>query len=164
MGAFHRSLMAAIFKQGNRKGNRGPRGVFPPLARDVDYRLTPKSGRASGVPRRSSSSDTSSCLAVDQGGALCRPLSTPSSSHTSTSVPWRERPRDLAASAIMPAATAEVAHATLAGCHRLRCRAQTCATRRSDPDGISDVDRRVFRSAFPLWFLESNFETAAPRG
>jgi hypothetical protein len=30
---------------------------------------------------------------------------------------WRERPRDLTASAIMPAATAEVAHATLAGRH-----------------------------------------------
>ena len=28
-------------------------------------------------------------------------------------VPWRERPRDLAGSAIMPAATEEVAHATL---------------------------------------------------
>jgi hypothetical protein len=28
-------------------------------------------------------------------------------------VPWRERPRDLAGSAITPAATAEVAHATL---------------------------------------------------
>ena len=28
-------------------------------------------------------------------------------------VPWRERPRDLTASAITPAATAEVAHATL---------------------------------------------------
>jgi hypothetical protein len=40
-------------------------------------------------------------------------------------VPWRERPPDLTASAIMPAATAEVAHATLAGCHRLRCRLRT---------------------------------------
>jgi hypothetical protein len=31
----------------------------------------------------------------------------------SMAVPWRERPRDLARSAIMPAATEEVAHATL---------------------------------------------------
>jgi hypothetical protein len=33
----------------------------------------------------------------------------------------------------MPAATAEVAHATIAGCHRLRRRVQTAGTRRSDP-------------------------------
>ena len=39
-------------------------------------------------------------------------------------VPWRERPRDLTASAIMPAATAEVAHATVERCHRIRRRAQ----------------------------------------
>jgi hypothetical protein len=65
----------------------------------------------------------------------------------------------------MPAATAEVAHATLAGCHRLRHRAQTCATRGSDPDGISDMDRPVFRCAFPPWFSDSDSETAdAARG
>ena len=39
--------------------------------------------------------------------------------------PWRERPRDLTVSAIMPAATAEVAHATLEGCHRARRRVET---------------------------------------
>ena len=39
--------------------------------------------------------------------------------------PWRERPRDLTASAIMPAATVEVAHATVEWCHRIRRRAQT---------------------------------------
>ena len=38
---------------------------------------------------------------------------------------------------------------TPAGCHRLRCRARMNATRRCDPVGISDVDRRAFRSAFP---------------
>ena len=64
----------------------------------------------------------------------------------------------------MPAATAEVAHAPLAGCHRLRRRAQTCATRRSAPDGISDVGRRASGVPSP-WFSDSDLETAdAARG
>jgi hypothetical protein len=41
-----------------------------------------------------------------------RTNSTPSARRSMT-VPWRERPRDLAAFAITPAATEEVAHATL---------------------------------------------------
>jgi len=58
----------------------------------------------------------------------------------------------------MPAATAEVAHATRAGCHRFRRRAQDCTTRRSDPDGISEGDRRGFRSGLPPWFSDSDSE------
>jgi hypothetical protein len=53
---------------------------------------------------------------TDQGlrTALCaaRTDVTPSA-RRSMAVPWRERPRDLTGSAISPAATAEVAHATL---------------------------------------------------
>jgi len=53
---------------------------------------------------------------TDQGprAALCaaRTDVTPSA-RRSMAVPWRERPRDLTAFAITPAATAEVAHATL---------------------------------------------------
>ena len=78
--------------------------------------------------------------------------------------PWRERPRDLTASAIMPAATVEVAHATVEWCHRIRRRAQTA------PQGTqilmaSEAIHRGFRSAFPPWFSDSDSETAgAARG
>ena len=47
------------------------------------------------------------------GGALCRPHHCDGPATRSMAVPWRERPRDLAALAIMPAAREMVAHATL---------------------------------------------------
>jgi hypothetical protein len=47
------------------------------------------------------------------GGDLCRPLSISWRQPRITGQPWRERPRDRTGSPISPAATAEVAHATL---------------------------------------------------
>jgi len=64
----------------------------------------------------------------------------------------------------MPAATVEVAHATVEWCHRIRRRAQTA------PQGTqilmaSEAIHRGFRSAFPPWFSDSDSETAgAARG
>ena len=79
-------------------------------------------------------------------------------------VPWRERPPDLTASAIMPAATAEVAHATLAGCHRLRCRLRTAGLHGQILMAFGGGPAR-FPEPFPPWFSDSGSETAdAARG
>ena len=71
-------------------------------------------------------------------------------------VHWRERPRDLTASASMPAATAQVAHATLA-CHRLRCavRRTACQNRpiptafRRQTGAVSDAPSTLVSDSHP---------------
>jgi hypothetical protein len=64
----------------------------------------------------------------------------------------------------MPAATVEVAHATLQGVIAFGS-AYRLHPRRSRPDDISEADRRGFRRAFPPWFSDSDSETAdAARG
>ena len=65
-----------------------------------------------------------------------------------TELTWRERPRDLTASAIMPAATAEVAHATLAGCHRLRRSGWGRFYRARDTSLNRDVALKILPDAF----------------
>ena len=108
--------------------------------------------------------------ALTLASAHCRRRSLPTARHrhgipAPATLTVAERPRDLTASAIMPAATAEVAHATLAGCHRRRRCFGDCANRRSNPDGISEPDRHGFRSAFTPWLSASDSETAdAARG
>jgi hypothetical protein len=102
-----------------------------------------------------------------RGRACCRPspraalcaasLVAPSPERSPTAVSWRARPRDLSASAILPAATAEVAHATRAGCHRLAAAQRLSRTRRSDPDGISEVGRRVSPERLPTVVSEAGF-------
>ena len=64
----------------------------------------------------------------------------------------------------MPAATAEVAHATLAGCHRLRRRVQTAP---QDGQILMAFRRRTgtVPERLPPWFSASDSETAdAARG
>jgi hypothetical protein len=71
--------------------------------------------------------------------------------------PWRERPRDLTISAIMPAATAEVAHATLEGCHRRYTTVRSWWLFGGRPVRFSE--------RLPPWFSYSPWETAdAARG
>ena len=98
------------------------------------------------------------------GGALCRPPGGATAERSPTAILWRARPRDLTASAITPAATAEVAHAACRPSSHFRRRHQPTPQRRSDPDGFSDVDRRGFGSAFPPWFQIPTRKRLTPRG
>ena len=164
-----RPVLNQALREGEQQGGTGPTARGVPLWIGSASRISFWSTERDCSPRQRAETTvkTSSRLQADRRrAALCAArLVAPLPERAPTPVSWRERPRDLTASAIMPAATAEVAHATLAGCHRLRRSVRDCGTRRSDPDGISEADRRGFRSAFPPWLSDSDSETAdAARG
>ena len=93
-------------------GNRASREVFPlccshPVFMASDAQAT---GRARGCFNCNQRRDL---LTEGSGRRSLPPAQFDAIGERSMAVPWRERPRDLARSAIMPAATEEVAHATL---------------------------------------------------
>jgi hypothetical protein len=98
--------------EGEREGERqSARGVPPPSTRFEHSSLA-----AFRPVRRSTVLSKHHCGRnfghQVTGGALCRPHKVPTVTDAIKRGPWRERPRDLAALAITPATTAEVAHAT----------------------------------------------------
>ena len=107
-------ISAMTSRRGNRGGNRASRGVFPlcwiPSSLPMASNAKP-AGRARGLFQLLSASQLSG-RAVRAAFCAARTESTPPA-RLSVTVPSRERPRDLAGYAITPAATAEVAHATL---------------------------------------------------
>ena len=150
--------------RGNRKGNRASRGVFPlsvflPAAILTNDRLRPNTLGAFKVSK-----------ALTLASAHCRrrslpPLDIATASPRQPPTRWRVPPLYLPACANRPAPHAVAAHATLAGCHRLRRSAETAPVRQSDPDGISEADRHGFRTAFhhPVFSLRLG-KRLTPRG
>ena len=107
--------ISTVPRRGGTVGGTGPRARCSPSPAFNSARVTSRCERLLVVPMRRS--NFQSAVRLDEGGvgaavfaARCNPTS---SAWRSIAVPWRERPRDLAALAITPAATAEVAHATL---------------------------------------------------
>ena len=157
-------MLNLTLPSGNAEGNGASREVFPLGSRRVEgssiSMKATRARRAQGATQVVAQVTGRRHRAARRAPRLVTPLPVPSS----TALSWRERPRDLTASAIMPAATAEVAHATPAVCHRLNRRAQTCATRRSDPDGISDVDGALSRAPSLPGFQTPTRKRLTPRG
>jgi hypothetical protein len=106
-------ISAMTSRGGNRGGNRATRGVFPSAASSpVPIASNAKPvGRTCGLFQLQSAPRLTG-RALRAALFAARSDVTPSA-RRSIAVPWRERPRDLTGSAITPAATAEVAHATL---------------------------------------------------
>ena len=149
---------------GGTGGGTGPcAGCSPRPAR------LPLLGDAPDYHRSTFSAGVKSLLAaglrrLPSGGGLCRPLSLTGTQSQLKGQPWRERPRDLPASSIMPAATVEVAHATVEWCHRIRRRAQTAPQGTQILMAFGGGSPR-FPERLPPWFLDSDSETAdAARG
>lgn len=106
-------ISAMTSRGGNRGGNRASRGVFPPVAPSP----VPIASDAKQAGRASSLFQLQSAPLLTGRGLraalfAARTNVTPRATRA-MAVPWRERPRELAGSAITPAATEVVAHATL---------------------------------------------------
>ena len=99
-------------RRGNTVGNRGSREVSPSgTQHSTCHRRCERSWRLE--PSGSTSINGAGCCTHTSGGVLCGPTSATQLARWSIAVPWRERPRDLAAWPAKPAATEVVAHATL---------------------------------------------------
>ena len=149
---------------GNRGGNRASRGVFPLFCtQSIANREQCEAGwtRRQFVPTAISAATYWPSL----GAALFAARTDVTlSARRSMAVPWRERPRDLTGSAIMSAATAGVAHATVQVCHRLRRRLPTARRDGRDLDGIQ-TRAVVVSDRLPTLVSDAAFETAdAARG
>ena len=107
-------ISAMTSRGGNRGGNRASREVFPLCC--IQSSAHRERCRGGWTRRRFAPTAISAATYWPSapGGALCRPHPFERRLRDGQwQNPWRERPRDLAGSAITPAATAEVAHATL---------------------------------------------------
>ena len=110
--------------RGTKGGTGGCAGCSPLLASSLPIWMA--DSKISSTSFQSSNARRASCFGAENpGGAFGRSVGArlPCARHRGQ--PWRERPRDLTASAIVPATTVEVAHATVEWCHRIRRRAQT---------------------------------------
>ena len=114
LGYSNKCVISAVTSRGGTVGGTGPRaGCSPhtaPSPGPIASNAKP-TGRAGGLFQLQSAPRLASRAL--RAALFCRPHDVTASARRSMAVPWRERPRDLAALAITPAATDEVAHATL---------------------------------------------------
>jgi hypothetical protein len=114
LGYSNKCVISAMTSRGGNRGGTGPRAACSPSAASSPVPIASNAklaGRACGLFQLQSAPRL-----TGRGlrAALCAARTDVApSAKRSIAVPWRERPPDLAGSAITPAATAEVAHATL---------------------------------------------------